>query len=47
VKSGDFRRLWADHLVKEKTYGLKRIDHPVAGELHLQYETLALPGDPR
>ncbi|MFI1098624.1 helix-turn-helix domain-containing protein [Streptomyces sp. NPDC020917] len=46
VKSEDFRRLWADHLVKEKTFGVKRIDHPVAGELELAYETLALPGDP-
>ncbi|MBY8877330.1 helix-turn-helix transcriptional regulator [Actinacidiphila acidipaludis] len=46
VRSEDFRRLWADHLVKEKTFGVKRIDHPVAGELELAYETLALPGDP-
>ncbi|MFD4632093.1 helix-turn-helix transcriptional regulator [Streptomyces sp. NPDC058284] len=46
VKSEDFRRLWADHQVKEKTHGVKRISHPVAGELVLPYETLALPGDP-
>ncbi|MEV8568109.1 helix-turn-helix transcriptional regulator [Streptomyces sp. NPDC051322] len=46
LKSDDFRRLWADHLVKEKTYGVKRIAHPVVGELSLPYETLALPGDP-
>ncbi|WUH90126.1 helix-turn-helix transcriptional regulator [Streptomyces sp. NBC_00433] len=45
MKSEHFRRLWADHLVGEKTYGAKRILHPVAGELHLGYETLALPGD--
>jgi transcriptional regulator with XRE-family HTH domain len=46
VKSGEFRRLWADHLVKEKTHGLKRINHPIVGELQLGYETLALPGVP-
>ncbi|MFB7309778.1 helix-turn-helix transcriptional regulator [Streptomyces sp. NPDC056192] len=46
LRSEDFRRLWADHQVKSKTYGVKRIRHPVAGELTLPYETLALPGDP-
>ncbi|MFF0429147.1 helix-turn-helix transcriptional regulator [Streptomyces sp. NPDC004520] len=46
VKSEDFRRLWADHQVKEKTYGVKRLVHAVAGELEFGYETLALPGDP-
>ena len=46
MRSEDFRRLWADHQVKAKTYGVKRIRHPVAGELTLPYETLALPGDP-
>ncbi|WP_073500628.1 helix-turn-helix transcriptional regulator [Actinacidiphila paucisporea] len=45
VRSEHFRRLWADHLVKEKTHGVKHILHPVAGELRLAYETLALPGD--
>ncbi|MFF1646392.1 helix-turn-helix transcriptional regulator [Streptomyces sp. NPDC058240] len=46
LKSDDFRRLWADHQVKSKTYGVKRIDHPVAGELVLPYETLGAAGDP-
>ncbi|MCX4823613.1 helix-turn-helix transcriptional regulator [Streptomyces sp. NBC_01142] len=46
VKSEDFRRLWADHQVKDKTYGVKRVAHPVVGELTLPYETLTLPGDP-
>ncbi|MFJ9681170.1 helix-turn-helix transcriptional regulator [Streptomyces sp. NPDC101194] len=46
MKSEDFRRLWADHRVKAKTYGVKRIDHPVAGGLTLPYETLGVPGDP-
>jgi transcriptional regulator with XRE-family HTH domain len=46
MKSEDFRRLWADHQVKEKTYGIKRVTHPLVGELTLPYETLSLPGDP-
>ncbi|MFE4264329.1 helix-turn-helix transcriptional regulator [Streptomyces sp. NPDC056883] len=45
-KSTDFRRLWVDHQVKEKTYGTKRLVHDVAGQLEFGYETLALPGDP-
>ncbi|AJC55136.1 helix-turn-helix transcriptional regulator [Streptomyces sp. 769] len=44
--SEDFRRLWADHLVKEKSYGTKRMLHPVVGELFLPYETLTVPGEP-
>ena len=46
VKSEHFRRLWADHQVKEKTHGVKLVSHPVVGELTLPYETLTLPGDP-
>ncbi|MFD0338099.1 helix-turn-helix transcriptional regulator [Streptomyces sp. NPDC127117] len=46
LKSEDFRRLWADHLVKSKTGGVKRINHAVAGELVLPYETLGSAGDP-
>lgn len=39
-------RLWADHEVKAKAYGVKQISHPVAGPLTLPYETLDVPGDP-
>ncbi|MER5497617.1 MULTISPECIES: hypothetical protein [unclassified Streptomyces] len=46
AKSEDFRRLWADHPVKEKTHGVKRLVHVAVGELEFGYETLALPGDP-
>ncbi|MFF3392554.1 helix-turn-helix transcriptional regulator [Streptomyces sp. NPDC002669] len=46
LRSEDFRRLWADHRVKAKTCGVKRLDHPVAGELVLPYETLGAAGDP-
>lgn len=31
LRSADFRRLWADHDLKECAYGVKRIQHPVAG----------------
>ncbi|WP_030411208.1 helix-turn-helix transcriptional regulator [Streptomyces sp. NRRL S-1448] len=44
--SEDFRRLWADHLVKEKTAGAKRMRHPVVGELTMPYETLTVSGEP-
>ncbi|WP_328399813.1 helix-turn-helix transcriptional regulator [Streptomyces sp. NBC_00390] len=46
VKSEEFCRLWADHQVKEKTYGVKRMVHPLVGELTLPYESLSPPGDP-
>lgn len=40
VKSEEFRRLWATHDVKEKSFGVKRIRHPLAGELTLSFEHL-------
>ncbi|MDX3456873.1 helix-turn-helix transcriptional regulator [Streptomyces sp. ME02-8801-2C] len=45
VKSEDFRRLWATHDVKEKSYGVKRFRHPLVGELTLNYESLRFPDD--
>ncbi|MEU5315183.1 helix-turn-helix transcriptional regulator [Streptomyces sp. NPDC021056] len=45
LKSEDFRRLWADHQVRECAYGVKRVQHPVAGRLVFPYETLTLPGE--
>ncbi|MFD8965935.1 helix-turn-helix domain-containing protein [Streptomyces sp. NPDC059568] len=45
VKSEVFRRLWATHDVKEKGHGVKRMRHPLVGELTLSYETLILPDD--
>jgi transcriptional regulator with XRE-family HTH domain len=46
VKSEDFRRLWARHDVKEKTYGVKLMRHPLVGELTLSFETFRLGDDP-
>ncbi|WP_069768558.1 helix-turn-helix transcriptional regulator [Streptomyces sp. LUP30] len=45
LKSDDFRRLWADHPVRECAYGVKRVRHPVAGLLTLPYETLTISED--
>jgi transcriptional regulator with XRE-family HTH domain len=45
VKSPDFRRLWARHDVKEKSHGVKRLHHPLVGELSLRYETFTMPVD--
>ncbi|MFI5506596.1 helix-turn-helix transcriptional regulator [Mycobacterium sp. NPDC051804] len=46
VKSPEFCRWWADHNVRERTHGTKRYHHPLVGELTLQYESVALLGDP-
>ena len=40
VKSEDFRRWWADHNVKDKTFGSKKLHHPLVGDMTLEYETL-------
>lgn len=44
VRSEEFRRLWADHQVKQKTHGVKLIHHPLVGVLDFGYETLAVNG---
>lgn len=44
VRSEEFRRLWADHQVREKTHGSKLIHHPLTGTLSFGYETLAVSG---
>ncbi|MEU9108403.1 helix-turn-helix transcriptional regulator [Streptomyces xanthophaeus] len=46
VKDEEFRRLWAAHTVADKTHGVKRLRHPLVGELSLSFETLTLPDDP-
>ncbi|MEV0091908.1 helix-turn-helix transcriptional regulator [Streptomyces sp. NPDC050738] len=45
VKSDEFRTLWAAHTVTEKGHGVKRLHHPLVGELSLSYETLKFPDD--
>ncbi|MFI9824616.1 helix-turn-helix transcriptional regulator [Streptomyces sp. NPDC052013] len=46
MKSDEFRRLWATHDVKEKGHGVKRMRHPLVGDLTLSFETFHLPDDP-
>ncbi|MET8579731.1 helix-turn-helix transcriptional regulator [Streptomyces collinus] len=46
VKSEEFRRLWATHDVKEKSHGVKRLHHPLVGDLSLRFETFRVAGDP-
>lgn len=46
VKSEEFRRWWADHNVRERTHGIKRYHHPLVGDLTVNYESVAVLGDP-
>ncbi len=46
TRSDVFRRLWAAHNVRTHGAGTKRFHHPVAGELTLAYEELALTAEP-
>ena len=46
VHSPDFRRWWAAHDVRDESSGRKRINHPLAGELHLAFDTLHPADDP-
>jgi transcriptional regulator with XRE-family HTH domain len=45
VKSEEFRQLWATHDVKEKSHGVKRLHHPLVGELSLHFESFRLVDD--
>lgn len=45
LASPEFRQWWSQHQVHRRTFGSKRLRHPVAGELTVQFETLTLPGD--
>ncbi|WP_129669369.1 helix-turn-helix transcriptional regulator [Phytoactinopolyspora endophytica] len=46
VKNETFRRMWADHTVREKTHGTKTLRHPLVGTVTLGYETFRLPDLP-
>ncbi|WP_253777675.1 MmyB family transcriptional regulator [Goodfellowiella coeruleoviolacea] len=45
-QSREFDQWWAQHRVHQRTHGSKRLRHPLVGKLTVEYETLALPGDP-
>jgi transcriptional regulator with XRE-family HTH domain len=46
IRSEEFGTRWSAHNVRFHRTGLKRLDHPVVGELELVYEGLDLPADP-
>lgn len=45
LASPEFARWWSEHRVFQRTYGSKRLHHPLVGELTVDYETLNLSGD--
>ncbi|HET6242500.1 MAG TPA: helix-turn-helix transcriptional regulator [Arthrobacter sp.] len=46
TRSDEFRTRWAAHNVRFHRTGIKRIDHPVVGNLELSYEAMELPANP-
>jgi transcriptional regulator with XRE-family HTH domain len=46
TRSDAFRTRWAAHNVRFHRTGVKRLHHPVVGDLELSYEGLDLPADP-
>lgn len=46
MQSEVFRTLWADHDVRFHDTGVKRLRHPVVGDLHLTFESMQLAADP-
>lgn len=45
LASAEFRRWWSEHHVHQRSYGTKRLHHPIVGELAVNFETLAFPTD--
>ncbi len=46
TKSDEFRVLWAANNVRLHTKGVKKLNHPIVGELELNYERLDVVADP-
>ncbi|GIF08208.1 helix-turn-helix transcriptional regulator [Actinoplanes siamensis] len=46
AQSDEFARRWARHDVRFHHSGVKRLRHPLVGDLTLSYEALGLPADP-
>ncbi|GGJ47713.1 helix-turn-helix transcriptional regulator [Glutamicibacter ardleyensis] len=44
LHSEEFRTWWADHRVVERRDGVKRLSHPLVGELEIGYEALDVTG---
>ncbi|AXE39749.1 helix-turn-helix transcriptional regulator [Acidipropionibacterium virtanenii] len=47
VRSGTFRRLWAEHHVYEKSTGMNLMRHPDVGDIDLNYVAWTTPATPR
>jgi len=45
TRSEEFRTRWAAHNVRFHRTGIKRLHHPVVGDLELTFESLELPAD--
>jgi transcriptional regulator with XRE-family HTH domain len=45
TRSADFRTWWAAHNVRFHQTGVKRLHHPIVGELELSYEVMELSAD--
>ncbi|MGW5063032.1 helix-turn-helix transcriptional regulator [Streptomyces sp. NPDC004096] len=46
VRSDEFAALWARHDVEEATRGRMRVNHPMVGELNLDWDAYPIPGAP-
>jgi transcriptional regulator with XRE-family HTH domain len=46
VNSDEFATLWARHDIEEATRGRMRVNHPLAGELNLDWDAYPIPGAP-
>ena len=46
TRSEVFRQRWAAHNVRFHRTGLKRLHHPVVGDLELNFEAVEFPSDP-
>lgn len=46
LRSSEFRQWWSAHRVHQRTHGTKILNHPIVGELSVEFETLTLTGDP-
>jgi transcriptional regulator with XRE-family HTH domain len=46
TRSAEFAALWARHDVQETTRGRMRVNHPLVGELNLDWDAYPVPGAP-
>lgn len=46
LASDEFRQWWSAHRVHQRAHGTKRLNHPLVGELDVQFETLTVSGEP-